>query len=52
MSNCTVAFSLTAFPDLHVSMAIADQPYGVKDPSVSILSPQKGLELSTQIGCT
>ena len=52
MSNYTVAFSLTVFSNLHVSLAISDQPYGVKDPSVSILSPQEGLGPSTQIGCT
>ena len=38
MSSYTVAFSLTVFPNSHVSLAISDQPYGVKDPSVSILS--------------
>ena len=52
MSNYTVAFSLTVFSNLHVSLGISDQPYGVKDPSVSILSPQEGLGPSTQIGCT
>ena len=52
MSNYVVAFSLTWLPNLHVILAILDQPYGVKDPSVSILSPQKGLGLSAQIGCT
>ena len=52
MSNYTVAFSLTVIPNLHVSLAISDQPYGVKDPSVSILSPQEGLGPLTQIGCT
>ena len=52
MRSYTVAFGLTVFPYSHVSLAISDQRYGVKDPSVSILSPQEGLGPSTQIGCT
>ena len=41
MSNYTVAFSLTVFSNLPVSLAISDQPYGVKDPIVRILSPPR-----------
>ena len=49
MSSDTVAFSLTVFPDSHVSLAISDQPYGVKDPSVSILSPGKGWDFQLRL---
>ena len=37
--------SLSVFPVSHVSLAISDQPYGVKEPSVGILSPRKGWDV-------
>ena len=49
MSNYVLAFSLTVFPNLHVILAISDQPYGVKDPSVSILSPRKGWDFQLRL---
>ena len=50
MSSYTVAFSLTVFPNSHVSLAISDQPYGVKDPGVSILSARKGWDFQLRLG--
>ena len=36
-------------PVSHVSLVISDQPYGVKDPSVSILSPRRGWDFELRL---
>ena len=53
IKKCAVILPIGAFnfklPILHASRAISDQAYGVKEASVSILSPRKGWDFQLRL---